>query len=103
MKELKINKLTIAGAIVAAAVTAGAVGFAMIGQTTVASAQTTTEEEKGKAKSKEKAKGGASLEQICEAEQRTHARFKKWVEQGIPEEFGSEEPFTFDPSLCTTS
>jgi hypothetical protein len=41
-----------------------------------------------------------SEEKICEAIQRTNARFKKWIEQGIPDEFGSEEPFTFDPTKC---
>jgi Flp pilus assembly protein CpaB len=39
-------------------------------------------------------------EKICEAQQRTEARWQKWLNEGIPEEFGSEEPFTFDPSLC---
>jgi hypothetical protein len=39
-------------------------------------------------------------EKICEAQQRTEARWQKWINEGIPEEFGSEEPFTFDPENC---
>ncbi len=35
---------------------------------------------------------------IKEAIQRTQARAAKLRDLGIPERFGSEEPFTFDPN-----
>jgi hypothetical protein len=35
---------------------------------------------------------------IQEACQRQRARTAKFLQSGIPEQFGSEEPFTFDPS-----
>jgi hypothetical protein len=43
-------------------------------------------------------KGGATPQMIQEACQRQRARTAKFVQSGIPEQFGSEEPFTFDPS-----
>jgi hypothetical protein len=49
-------------------------------------------------KEKSKVKGGATPQQIKEACQRTLARITKFQQFGIPEEFGSEEPFTFDPN-----
>lgn len=42
----------------------------------------------------------ASADEICEALQRAEARRQKWLNEGIPEEFGSEEPFSFDPTKC---
>jgi hypothetical protein len=35
---------------------------------------------------------------VLEACQRTQARFAKFLANGTPEQFGSEEPFTFDPN-----
>jgi hypothetical protein len=35
---------------------------------------------------------------IQEACQRQRARTARFVQSGIPERWGSEEPFTFDPS-----
>jgi hypothetical protein len=35
---------------------------------------------------------------VLEACQRTQARFDKFQKSGIPEQFGSEEPFTFQPN-----
>ena len=43
-------------------------------------------------------KGGATAQMIQEACQRQRARTAKFVQSGIPEVWGSEEPFTFDPS-----
>ena len=43
-------------------------------------------------------KGGATAQMIQEACQRQRARTAKFVQSGIPERWGSEEPFTFDPS-----
>ena len=35
---------------------------------------------------------------VLEACQRTQARFAKFLANGTPEQFGSEEPFTFNPN-----
>jgi len=43
-------------------------------------------------------KGGATALMIQEACQRQRARTAKLLQSGIPERWGSEEPFTFDPS-----
>ena len=42
--------------------------------------------------------GSATPQMIQEACQRQKARTAKFVQQGIPEQWGSEEPFTFDPN-----
>jgi hypothetical protein len=41
--------------------------------------------------------GGSIAAAVLEACQRTQARFAKFLATGTPEQFGSEEPFTFDP------
>ena len=43
-------------------------------------------------------KGGSTAAMVQEACQRQRARTAKFVNCGTPEAFGSEEPFTFDPS-----
>jgi transposase len=43
-------------------------------------------------------KGGATPQMIQEACQRQRARTAKLLQSGVPEKWGSEEPFTFDPS-----
>jgi maltose-binding protein MalE len=40
----------------------------------------------------------ASEQMIQEACQRSKARRAKFLQNGTPEQFGSEEPFTFDPN-----
>ena len=42
-------------------------------------------------------KGGSTAAMVQEACQRQRARTAKFVNCGIPEAFGSEEPFTFNP------
>ena len=87
MKQVRtLLKLTIAGALVAAA-------FAATGPS--ASAQTTTSTA---STAKKKPPTSATPEMIKEAIQRTQARAAKLRDSGIPERFGSEEPFTFDPN-----
>jgi len=39
----------------------------------------------------------ATAQMIQEACQRQKARTAKFLQSGVPEQFGSEEPFTFDP------
>jgi hypothetical protein len=43
-------------------------------------------------------KGAATSAMAQEACQRQRARTAKFVNCGVPEAFGSEEPFTFDPA-----
>jgi len=43
-------------------------------------------------------KGSATDQMIQEACQRQRARTAKFVQSGVPEQWGSEEPFTFDPN-----
>jgi hypothetical protein len=40
----------------------------------------------------------STAEMVLEACQRSKARTAKFLQSGIPEQFGSEEPFTFDPN-----
>jgi len=44
------------------------------------------------------AKGTSTPAMVQEACQRQRARTAKFVNCGVPEQFGSEEPFTYDPS-----
>ena len=47
-------------------------------------------------------KGAATAQMAQEACQRQRIRTQKFLQSGIPEQFGSEEPFTFDPkSPCS--
>lgn len=47
-------------------------------------------------------KGAATTQMTQEACQRQRARTAKFLQSGVPEQFGSEEPFTFDPkSPCS--
>jgi len=43
-------------------------------------------------------KGGATPQMIQEACQRQRARTAKFLQSGVPEQWGSEEPFTFNPN-----
>ena len=43
-------------------------------------------------------RGTSTPAMVQEACQRQRARTAKFVNCGVPEQFGSEEPFTFDPS-----
>ena len=43
-------------------------------------------------------KGGATPQMIQEACQRQRVRTAKFLQSGIPEKWGSEEPFKFDPT-----
>ena len=41
----------------------------------------------------------ATKQMISEAIQRSQARSAKFLASGVPEQWGSEEPFTFNPAL----
>jgi ABC-type phosphate transport system substrate-binding protein len=92
-------KRTIAGAVVAAALTI--VGTPAPAQDASASTDTaaskpTCTTSTSTALAKPKPVTEATPQMIQEACQRTRARIAKFRECGIPEEFGSEEPFKFD-------
>ena len=47
-------------------------------------------------------KGAATSQMAQEACQRQRIRTQRFLQSGVPEQFGSEEPFTFDPkSPCS--
>jgi outer membrane murein-binding lipoprotein Lpp len=90
MKHLSaLAKLTICGAVAAA-------GFVIAG--TSASAQTATTSTTSSAPNIKQPRTTATPQMIDEAVQRSKARAAKARETGTPETFGSEEPFTYDPT-----
>jgi len=62
-----------------------------------ASAQTTTTTAATTSTTAVKKPTAATAQMIQEACQRQKARMAKFLQSGVPEQFGSEEPFTFDP------
>ena len=62
-----------------------------------ASAQTTTTTTTTTSTTAVKKPTAATPQMIQEACQRQKARMAKFLQSGVPEQFGSEEPFTFDP------
>jgi hypothetical protein len=92
-------KVMIAGAI---AVTAFAItGTSASAQTTTSTAtetSTSLSTETATATAAKKPSGTATPQMISEAVQRSQARTEKLRTTGKPEQFGSEEPFTFDPT-----
>ena len=67
--------------------------------TTSTSTSTTTSPHAGDLSTATKApKGGATPQMIQEACQRQRVRTAKFLQSGVPERWGSEEPFTFDPT-----
>jgi hypothetical protein len=84
-------KLMISGAVVAA------IGLSAWAQTTTTSTAPTPSA--GNLTSAGKTKPtSATPQMIQEACQRQRARAAKFQQSGIPERFGSEEPFTFNPN-----
>jgi ABC-type phosphate transport system substrate-binding protein len=84
-------KLMISGAVVAA------IGLTASAQTTTTS--TPSASSAGNLTSAGKSKpSSATAQMIQEACQRQKARAAKLQQSGTPEQFGSEEPFTFNPN-----
>jgi len=91
MKQMHTRrKLMISGAVVAVACAVGTPVSAQTAATITAAPNLTTAP--GKPTS-------ATPQMIQEAQQRSQARSDKLRLQGKPEQFGSEEPFTFNPNL----
>ena len=83
-------KLMISGAVVAA------IGLSASAQiTTTPTASTASAGNLATAKAKPTS---ATQQMIQEACQRQKARAAKFLQNGTPEQFGSEEPFTFNPN-----
>ena len=99
MKQMHVPRRLMLSGSVAAALLAGA-GLSASAQTTITTSTTsTTSRSAGDLTTASTApKGGATPQMIQEACQRQRARTAKFLQSGIPEQFGSEEPFTFDPS-----
>jgi hypothetical protein len=95
MKQMHIPRRLMLSGSVAAAVFAVA-GLSASAQT--ATTTSTTSPTAGNLSTASTApRGSATPEMIQEACQRQRARTAKFVQFGIPEQWGSEEPFTFDP------
>jgi len=97
MRQRHTLKLTIAAAVIA---THAIVGVSASAQTTTTSTATATSG--AKAGNLTTATGtaprtSATTQMIQEACQRSKARRAKFLLNGTPEQWGSEEPFTFDP------
>jgi len=89
MKQLCTSLKLIAGAVAAAAV-------AVVGPS--ASAQTATTPTPTTTSTPKKVPTTATPQMISEAIQRSKARSSKLTASGVPEQWGSEEPFTFNPN-----
>jgi hypothetical protein len=97
MKQMHIpRRLMLSGSVAAAA-------FAVAGLSasaqTATTAATTAAAPAGVLTTKSAApKGSSTPQMVQEACQRQRARTAKFLQSGIPEQWGSEEPFTFDPN-----
>jgi hypothetical protein len=101
MRQIHIPRRLMLSGSVAAAVFAAA-GLSASAQTATTAATTNAvaaQRAAAAAAPAAKNKPAASTpDMVLEACQRTQARFDKFQKSGIPEEFGSEEPFTFQPN-----
>jgi hypothetical protein len=97
MKQMHIpRRLMLSGSVAAAA-------FAVAGLSasaqTATTAATTAAAPAGVLTTKSAApKGSSTPQMVQEACQRQRARTAKFLQSGTPEQWGSEEPFTFDPN-----
>ena len=92
MKQMHIPRRLMLSGGVAAAVLAVA-GLAVWAQTTTTSTSAGVLTTSAAAPN-----GSATPQMIQEACQRQRARTAKFLQSGTPEQFGSEEPFTFNPN-----
>jgi hypothetical protein len=97
MKQMHIPRRLMLSGSVAAAVFAVA-GLSASAQTGTTTSTTTSPSAGDLATASTAPKGSATPAMIQEACQRQRARTAKFLQFGTPEQWGSEEPFTFDPS-----
>jgi len=95
MKQMHIPRRLMLSGSVAAAMFAVA-GLSASAQTTTTA--TTATAAGNLATAATAPKGSATPQMIQEACQRQKARTAKLLQSGTPEQWGSEEPFTFDPN-----
>jgi len=97
MKQMHIpRRLMLSASVVAVFAVSG---LSVSAQTTTPTTSTASAPHAGDLTSSASApKGGATAQMIQEACQRQRARTAKLLQSGVPERWGSEEPFTFDPS-----
>ena len=99
MKQMHIPRRLMLSGSVAAAVLAVAGPSASAQTATATATPTTSSAAAGDLTTKSAAPKGASTSQMVqEACQRQRARTAKFLQSGIPEQWGSEEPFTFNPN-----
>jgi len=92
-----MNQRHILQPLISSAIVASAVAVVSLSAT----AQTTTTTTRAPTTSTTAVKpkpSSATPQMILEACQRSKARRDKFLQNGTPEQFGSEEPFTFNPS-----
>ena len=96
MKQMHIPRRLMLSASVMAMLAAS--GLSASAQTATPTTSTSTTRSAGDLTTSSTApKGGATAQMIQEACQRQRARTAKFVQSGVPERWGSEEPFKFDP------
>jgi len=99
MKQMHIpRRLMLSGSVVAVLAVSGLSASAQTTTPTTSTASTSSRSAGDLTTASTAPKGGATPQMIQEACQRQRARTAKFLQSGIPEQFGSEEPFTFDPS-----
>jgi hypothetical protein len=98
-QECTRRELTIAAAVAAAVAMAGSSALAQDATTTSTTTTSPTTSSAGVlTTSATKPAGSATSQMIQEACQRSQARTDNLRKLGRPEQWGSEEPFTFDPN-----
>jgi hypothetical protein len=101
MKQMHIPRTLMRSASIAAVLAVS--GLSASAQTTTTTTSTTTSPTSSAsagdlATATTAPKGGATPQMIQEACQRQRTRTAKLLQSGVPERWGSEEPFTFDPT-----
>ena len=97
MKQMHIPRRLMLSASIAAALAVS--GLSASAQTTTPTTSTAANPHAGDLTTAATApKGGATAQMIQEACQRQRARTAKFLQSGVPETWGSEEPFTFAPN-----
>jgi hypothetical protein len=99
MKQMHVpNRLMLSAGIAAMLAVSGVSASAQTATPTTSTATSTSPHAGDLSTSATAPKGGATPQMIQEACQRQRVRTAKFLQSGIPEKWGSEEPFTFDPT-----
>jgi hypothetical protein len=99
MKQMHIpRRLMLSASIVAVLAVSGLSASAQTMTPTTSTSTATTPKAGDLATAATAPKGGATAQMAQEACQRQRVRTAKFLQSGIPETWGSEEPFKFDPN-----